>query len=162
MSFASAALFAKGDLLSGALLILLSGLFDMLDGAVARSRNLTSSFGAFLDSVCDRYADGAIFAGICYGFINGSIPSTFILSIPAWFWAVLAIIGSYLVSYTRARAEAAGAVSMKVGIAERPERMLIIVAGSLAAMPGHALFLIVILTHITMIQRVMHARSSLG
>ncbi|WP_406661299.1 CDP-alcohol phosphatidyltransferase family protein [Methanolobus sp. ZRKC3] len=162
VSFVSALAFAKGELFSGALLILLSGLFDMLDGAVARARDLSSSFGAFLDSVCDRYADGAIFVGITYGFISGSIPDSSILSIPAWLWTIIAIVGSYLVSYTRARAEAAGASSMNVGIAERPERMLIIVAGALAGLTDIAIFLIVVLTHVTIIQRILRARSSLG
>jgi archaetidylinositol phosphate synthase len=161
VSLISAFYFAKGSLFAAAFLLLLSGLFDMLDGAVARSQGLSSSFGAFLDSVSDRYADGAIFVGIIYGSISGVIMSVSILSIPLWLWTSIAIIGSYLVSYTRAKAEAMGANSMNVGIAERPERMLIITVGAFSGMLEHAIFLIVILTHITLIQRIIRAKSCL-
>lgn len=161
LSLISALAFAKGNLYQAVLLLLFSGIFDMLDGAVARAKGLSSSFGAFLDSVCDRYADGIILAGIAYGFASGNIPSDPILYIPLYFWTLLAIISSYLVSYTRARAEAVGASSMNTGIAERPERMLILAAGALVGMLEYAILVLVILTHITFIQRILLAKKLL-
>lgn len=154
--------FARGFLISGALLILLSGLFDAFDGAVARANGSSTAFGAVFDSVCDRYADALIFAGIIYGLIAGSIPQVYILSMPLWFWTLMAIIGSYLVSYTRSRAEAMGAREMDVGIAERPERMIVLMAGALTGMLGASVFIIVVLTHVTVVQRLIHARKSLA
>ena len=154
--------FARGFLILGALTILLSGIFDIFDGAVARANGLTTAFGAVLDSVCDRYADALIFAGIIYGLISGNIVQVDFLSIPMWLWAVIAIIGSYLVSYTRSRAEAAGAKEMDVGIAERPERLLVLVAGALTGMLGLAIVIIVVLTHVTVVQRLLHAKRSLA
>lgn len=154
--------FARGFLVSGALLILLSGLFDAFDGAVARANGSSTAFGAVFDSVCDRYADALIFAGIIYGLIIGSIPQIYILSMPLWFWTLMAIIGSYLVSYTRSRAEAMGAREMDIGIAERPERMIVLVAGALTGMLGASVFIIVVLTHVTVVQRLIHARKSLA
>lgn len=161
ISVGAAYMFSAGNLMGGALLILFSGLFDMLDGAVARAKNSMTAFGAVLDSVCDRYADAIIFIGIMYGTVSGSIPRTTILAVPMWLWVVFAITGSYLVSYVRSRAESAGAGSMNIGIAERPERMLILVAGGLSSFLGEAVVIIVILTHITIIQRLLHAKKSL-
>lgn len=157
----AAVIFATGDLLGGALLILLSGFFDMIDGAVARAKGCMTAFGAVLDSVCDRYADAIIFVGIIYGAIAGNILQTTVLSVPLWIWVVFAIIGSYLVSYVRSRAEAAGVGSMNIGVAERPERMMILVAGSLSGYLGESIVIIVILTHVTMIQRLLYAKRSL-
>ncbi len=162
VSVYAAVQFARGFLIIGALLILISGLFDVFDGAVARANGCTTAFGAVFDSVCDRYADAVVFAGIIYGLITGSIPQVNILSMPLWFWTVMAIIGSYLVSYTRSRAEAMGASEMDVGIAERPERMLVLMGGALTGMLGIALFIIVIITHVTVVQRLIHARKSLA
>ncbi|WP_406657625.1 CDP-alcohol phosphatidyltransferase family protein [Methanolobus sp. ZRKC2] len=153
---------ARGFLVFGALMILLSGFFDALDGAVARANGSSTAFGAVFDSVCDRYADAMIFAGIIYGLIAGSIPQMYIFSLPLWFWTVMAIIGSYLVSYTRSRAEAMGARKMDIGIAERPERMLILIGGAMTGMLGASIFIIVVLTHVTVVQRLIHARKSLA
>ncbi len=162
ISIVAALQFSAGAMLYGALMILLSGVFDMLDGAVARSRGQCTPFGAVLDSVCDRYADAIIYTGIVYGLISGSIVVPDLLSVPMWLWTVLAMIGSYMVSYTRSRAEAAGVKAMNIGVAERPERMLLLVAGSLTGLLGMAMLLIVLLTHITIVQRLMHAQSSLA
>lgn len=162
VSVVAAIQFARGFLILGAFTILLSGIFDVFDGAVARANGLCTAFGAVLDSVCDRYADALIYVGIIYGLISGSIVQVDFLSVPMWFWTVIAIIGSYLVSYTRSRAEAAGAREMDVGIAERPERLIILVAGALTGMLGLAIIIIVVLTHITVIQRLLHAKRALA
>ncbi len=161
ISFWAAVVFSSGDLLKGGILILLSGLFDMLDGAVARANGSMTSYGAVLDSVCDRYADAIVFTGIIYGLVLGNIEQSTILTIPLWLWAVFAIIGSYLVSYVRSRAESAGVESMSIGIAERPERMIILVIGAMTGYIAAAIFMIVLLTHITIIQRLYHAKKVL-
>jgi len=161
VSLISAFLFAKGNLFLAAFLLLLGGVFDTLDGAVARAKGLSSSFGAFFDSVCDRYADGIIFAGIAYAYAVGNIQSDPIFHVPVYFWVIIVMISSYLVSYTRARAEAMGASSMNIGIAERPERMLIIAIGTFAGGLEYAILILVVLTHITFIQRILHAKKSL-
>ncbi len=157
----AAVVFATGDVSGAALLILLSGFFDMIDGAVARAKGRMTAFGAVLDSVCDRYADAFIFTGIIYGVMAGRILQTAVLSVPLWLWVVFAITGSYLVSYVRSRAEASGVGSMNIGVAERPERMMILVAGSLSGYLGESIVIIVVLTHITMIQRLLYAKKSL-
>jgi archaetidylinositol phosphate synthase len=162
ISFWAAVVFATGDLMAGALLILFSGFFDMIDGAVARAKGRMTVFGAVLDSVCDRYADAIVFAGIIYGSFTGTIVQNSLFSVPIWFWVVFAIMGSYMVSYVRSRAESAGVGSMNIGIAERPERMIILVAGSLSGYLLESIVLIVILTHITMIQRLLYAKKELS
>ncbi|MBP1909984.1 CDP-alcohol phosphatidyltransferase family protein [Methanolobus bombayensis] len=161
ISILAAVVFATGDLITGGLLIIFSGFFDMIDGSVARAKDRMTVFGGVLDSVCDRYADAIVFAGIIYGSVTGNIIQSSLFSLPLWFWVVFAIMGSYLVSYVRSRAESAGVSSMNIGIAERPERMLILVAGSLSGYLLESIILIVILTHITMVQRLLYARKEL-
>jgi archaetidylinositol phosphate synthase len=158
----AAVVFATGNLIGGGLLILFSGFFDMIDGAVARAKDSMTVFGAVLDSTCDRYADAIVFAGIIYGSVTGTIVQSNLFSVPLWFWVVFAIIGSYMVSYVRSRAESAGVSSMNIGIAERSERMLILVAGSLSGYLLESIVLIVILTHITMVQRLLYAKKELS
>lgn len=162
ISIWAAVVFATGNMIAGALLILFSGFFDMIDGAVARAKNRMSVFGAVLDSVCDRYADAIVFAGIIYGSVTGTIVQPSLFSVPMWFWVIFAIIGSYMVSYVRSRAESAGVSSMNIGIAERPERMIILVLGSLSGYLVESIVLIVILTHITMVQRLLYAKKELS
>lgn len=106
--------------LAGAL-ILLSGLIDAIDGVLARSTGSASVFGGFLDSVSDRYSDAIVLSAIVYAD----------LCHPAW--GLTAIVGSLMVSYTRARAEAAGVKMAAVGFAERAERMVFLALTSMAA-----------------------------
>lgn len=151
LSVFSGVLYASGNLVAGALFIIFSGICDMIDGAIARSQNKRTKFGGFLDSTCDRFADVAIIIGIMYsGYIDPLL-------------AVLTIHSSLTVSYVRARAEKDG-VKCTVGIAERAERLLIIIVGSLiAALLGGshnimflAMVLVTVLSYITVIQRVYH------
>src|SRR5882757_3347942 len=99
-------------------LILFAGLFDMLDGQVARLGNMSSPFGALYDSVLDRYSELILFLGICYYLVAHHY---FFSSL----FAFIALIGSMMVSYTRARAEGLGAES-KGGLMQRPERVIIV------------------------------------
>ena len=161
ISLASAVVFARGELIMGGALILVSGLFDILDGAVARANGRMTSFGGFLDSVCDRYADAIVFIGIMYGALAGNIPTNALLGMPLWLWCAIALVGSLLVSYTRARAEGAGVEKMDIGIAERPERMILLAVGAFSGLILWAVAAIVILTHITIIQRILYAKNHL-
>lgn len=115
-----------------------------------------------LDSVCDRYSDGLMFLGIIAGAVNGRISLSPIMQVEGWLWAGYALIGSFLVSYTRARAESAGCQKLSVGIAERTERMVILALGGLSGFLGWALVLIAVFSHITVIQRVLRAKSILS
>ena len=99
-------------------LILFAGLFDMLDGQVARLGNMKSTFGALYDSVLDRYSELVMFLGICYYLVAHHY---FLSSI----FAFVALIGSMMVSYVRARAEGLG-VDIKGGLMQRPERVVTI------------------------------------
>ena len=154
--------FALGKPFEGGLLILFSGVFDTLDGGVARAKGIITPFGGVLDSVCDRYSDGLIFLGIIAGAVNGRLVLPPIMQIEGWLWAGFALIGSFLVSYTRARAESAGCRKLSIGIAERTERMIILILGALSGFLGWALILIAVFSHITIIQRVLLAKSILN
>jgi archaetidylinositol phosphate synthase len=152
----AAVFFARGEELLAGIFLLVAGFFDVIDGAVARVLKRETAFGGVLDSAVDRYVDFFIFAGIIYAFESGAIVEPGLM--PGWVWGILAIIGSFMVSYTRARAEAAGSGKLDVGIAERAERLLILAIGAILgltgyALTGYAVVLIVILTHLTVIQR---------
>src|SRR5580698_4565360 len=99
-------------------LILFAGLFDMLDGQVARLGNMSSPFGALYDSVLDRYSELIMFLGICYYLVSHHY---FLSSL----FAFIGLIGSMMVSYTRARAEGLG-IEIKDGLMQRPERVITI------------------------------------
>jgi CDP-diacylglycerol---glycerol-3-phosphate 3-phosphatidyltransferase len=105
-------------------LILFAGLFDMLDGQVARLGKMSSSFGALLDSVLDRYSELFTFLGICYYLISHHY---FISSLLAF----IGLVGSMMVSYTRARAEGLG-IECKGGLMQRPERVVLVGTSALA------------------------------
>jgi phosphatidylglycerophosphate synthase len=105
-------------------LILFAGLFDMLDGQVARLGNMSSPFGALYDSVLDRYSELILFLGICYYLVAHHY---FVSSL----FAFIGLIGSMMVSYTRARAEGLG-IECKDGLMQRPERVIIIGVSALA------------------------------
>ena len=162
VSVAAGVAFALGKPFEGGLLILFSGVFDTLDGGVARATGKITPFGGVLDSVCDRYSDGLMFLGIIAGAVNGRLVLSPVLQVEGWLWAGFALIGSFLVSYTRARAESAGCQKLSIGIAERSERMITLALGALFNFLGWALVLIAVFSHITIIQRVLRAKSMLN
>jgi len=134
----------------GALFMLPAGLFDMLDGIVARSRGEISSFGAFLDSVLDRYADSAILLAIAWNLANsGDMTGVFL--------SLITLVGSFMISYTRARAEGLGA-SCNHGLMERPERLILLFMGAVSGYIVPALWVLAGLTHYTVLQRIRYAR----
>ena len=145
----SAILFAKHYLLWAGLVILLNGLFDVLDGAVARFHNKTSDFGAFLDSTMDRFSDGIIVIGIVFGgYCN-------------WIIGILLVHSALTISYVRARAESKG-IQCEVGIAERAVRLIVIIIGSCVGYYyGNQYFLYILIalliaSYITVFQRIYH------
>jgi phosphatidylglycerophosphate synthase len=138
------------NLTLGALCLLPAGLFDMLDGIVARSRGEISSFGAFLDSVLDRYADSAILLAIAWNLANsGDMTGVFL--------SLITLVGSFMISYTRARAEGLGA-SCNHGLMERPERLILLFMGAVSGYIVPALWVLAGLTHYTVLQRIRYAR----
>lgn len=172
LSLLAALLFARGAFLGAALVLALTGLCDMLDGDVARLRGLSTPFGAFLDSTLDRAGEGALFGGLAtYYFTRASGAAIWFRTSEvdgrfgdpdAQTLAVLSLatlVLSLLVSYTRARAEGLG-LECKVGLMERPERLLALMAGALLGhrfMPG-VLGILFLLTLVTVLQRVYHVR----
>jgi len=163
--------FAVGAFGWGALVLAASGVCDMLDGQLARHQNSVSTLGAFLDSTLDRIGEALVLTGIAAFYLSnlvqlGQDPLAG-LSADGWgarehaivcLTAVAALIASFLVSYTRARAEGLG-LECKVGWFERPERMiLLIVAGAFGVGPmmPAALVLLAILSSATAVQRMAH------
>ena len=154
--------FGSGAIRAGGVLLLSSGIFDLLDGQVARQGGKMTTFGAFYDSTLDRVGEGAVFTGLIFYFLTGPLPAE--LKPRAIAAGLLALVASFLVSYTRARAEALG-VENRVGIAARAERLLLLgiptlVFGAGPGRQGVLLFWIVavlaIVSAITVIQRVVH------
>lgn len=130
-------------------LILLASSFDILDGALARAKNEASRFGAFLDSTLDRYSEAFVFFGLLLHYERNAPGSTEV-------WLIyLAVSGSLLISYARARAEGLG-FECKVGLLERPERVVLIVFGLLTGWMYLTLWALAILTHVTAVQRIFH------
>ena len=173
ISVVAAVVFMAGHFRHGAVLVALSGLCDVLDGELARRSGRRSRFGEFLDSTLDRLSDGLVLAGIA-GFYTVHLyelvmdPAAAAAEIGrgldprVWaivsLTAVLALVGSFMVSYTRARAEGLG-LECKIGWFERPERtVLLILAASFGVgrWMSLALILLALLSFVTAAQRVAH------
>ncbi len=145
--------FGQGALLTGALLLWGGAMFDMVDGVVARHFDVSTAFGAFLDSTLDRLVDMAVLTGLAIHFASsGDI-------VTAWV-AGVGLAASVLTSYTRARAEGLD-IELHVGIVERGERIFIIVAGGVFGIMEIALWALAVGATITVVQRFTVARRSL-
>jgi CDP-diacylglycerol--glycerol-3-phosphate 3-phosphatidyltransferase len=146
----AAYLFAYGYFRWAGLTIILAGVFDMTDGRVARLEGRVTPFGGFYDSVMDRYSDLCLLIGllIYYGRINRFLYVSLV---------AVAMIGSVMVSYTRARAENV-IPSCKVGFLERPERVVLIIIGAMFDRMAPVLWLIAVLSNVTVIHRIAHTR----
>ena len=167
LAILSAIFFASGNLIGGAIFILLSGFLDVvcmisqiiLDNSKLTPGHITSIlvvFGAFLDSTMDRFADAIIFIGIIFG------------GYCHWFVGVLAIHSAITVSYVRARAESQG-VECNIGIAERAVRMIILMLGAVIAAIFHSniiftyfIYILVVLSYFTVGQRIFHVWKELN
>jgi len=160
---ASGAAFALGALKLGGAFLLLSGLFDLLDGKVARRSGTVSKFGAFYDSTMDRLGEGVLFTGIAIFYMTSAMRSYGNrLPVLALGLCFACLTGSFLVSYTRARAEGLG-LEAKVGMAQRAERIVFLGGPTLffGAGPRGWLLLIILawltlVSWITVVQRIVH------
>ena len=141
-------LFSRGEFVSAGIVVLCGAVFDLVDGPVARTSNRVTRFGGFLDSVLDRYSDLILLMGLLvyYASINrfGYIVLTAVV-----------MTGSVMVSYSRARAENV-MPSCKVGFLERPERIVLIIIGALANRMAPVLWVLAVLSNITVIHRILH------
>jgi phosphatidylglycerophosphate synthase len=142
------ALVVSNHLFLGGLVIGIGSLLDMFDGVVARVQGKESRFGAFLDSVLDRYADAFIFLGLAWYLASQGDHGGAVLCLATW-------IGAFAVSYTRARAEGLG-IKCETGIMERPERIVLLVFGALTGWIVQVLWIMLFLTHFTAFQRIHH------
>ncbi|BBL80702.1 CDP-diacylglycerol--inositol 3-phosphatidyltransferase [Rubrobacter xylanophilus] len=152
LSVAAAILFGAGYVRLAGAVMLLGGLFDALDGAVARESNRMSSFGAFLDSTLDRLSEAAIFVGMIFLYATRDHPYLALL-------AATAMTFSLLTSYTRARAEGLG-MECRVGILERAGRVVLLSAFSILGLLWVGLALVASGALITTLQRILHVRRS--
>jgi CDP-diacylglycerol--glycerol-3-phosphate 3-phosphatidyltransferase len=140
--------------IAGGLMIILSGFFDLLDGALARNLGKVTPFGGFLDSVLDRYSDLFLLLGILIYYLERGDTQRVILT-------CFASIGTALISYTKARAEAAH-ISCNIGLMERAERIILLSAGILFRWVPPVLWALAILTHFTVLQRVHYVWKKLN
>ncbi len=153
LNVATAGLVATDHLFAAGVLYLIAGVLDLLDGILARLTGTPTRFGAFVDSTIDRISEGVVFAAISYRFaLEGAAIDAGVV--------VLALLGSFLVSYSRSKAEGLG-VECKVGIATRPERVVLVAGGLVAGLLTQVIYLVALLTTITVVQRVIRVRQEL-
>jgi CDP-diacylglycerol--glycerol-3-phosphate 3-phosphatidyltransferase len=144
----AAYLFAAGSFRWAGVVVIGAGLFDMVDGRVARASNRVTRFGGFFDSVLDRYSDLALYMGLL----------VYYASINRFFYIVLTAVvmtGSVMISYARARAENT-IPKCKVGFLERPERVVLIIIGALFLRMAAVLWVIAVLSNLTVIHRMIY------
>jgi len=148
INIVAACLFAEGSFRWAGGVVIGAGLFDMVDGRVARETNRVTRFGGFFDSVLDRYSDLALLMGLL----------VYYASIDRYFYVVLTAIvmtGSVMVSYTRARAENT-IPKCKVGFLERPERVVLLIIGALFDRMAPVLWVIAVLSNLTVAHRMIY------
>jgi phosphatidylglycerophosphate synthase len=177
-------IFYLGDLLIGLLTLILTVVLDMFDGAVARANDMSTPFGATLDHTLDRYAEFLFLFGLMLG------PALSVQKFLPWFWGYFTLFGMIMASFTRAKAESVGGMEdCSVGIAERQEKLILTVAGIILLMVdpvdgwmGYSglipaflidtlwitniltlcIVVVGLLSHITVIQRLLYARKVIG
>lgn len=150
LSLVAATLFGLGYIRSAGALMLLGGLFDALDGAVARESDRSSAFGAFLDSTLDRISEAAVFVGIIFYYASSGLPGGALL-------AGVAMSFSLLTSYARARAEGLG-IECQVGLLERAGRVVILSGSAMLGVLTAGLWLVAAGALVTTAQRILHVR----
>lgn len=160
MNIGCGVLYGYGMFFKAGLLMILANIFDMFDGQVARLRGRVTRFGAFFDSVIDRYSDIIVFVGIMIYYARPTENhSTLLVALTG-----LALVGSVMISYSRARAESLD-IACKVGFLERPERVVLLIIGALTEIGPPNMFLhkmpqvlwvLAILSHWTVVHRIYH------
>jgi len=143
----TALLLATGFFRIGALVLLIAALFDMLDGSLARATGQSSTFGAFLDSTLDRYSESVTFLALAVYYSGQPFARTELVLV------FVILVGSLMVSYTRARAEALN-IECKVGLLQRPERIVLLLIGLLTGWMLPVLWIMAILTNVSALQRI--------
>ncbi|MBE2240879.1 MAG: CDP-alcohol phosphatidyltransferase family protein [Caldilineaceae bacterium] len=143
-----AAILATGNLLSGGVLLIFAALFDTLDGALARHSDQVTIFGAFLDSVLDRYSEAVTLIGLMIFYTAQPEGRMQVLLLAA------TLVGSLMVSYTRARAEAVG-IECKEGFFQRTERIVVLIIGLLTGWMAPVLWILALFTNLTAVQRIV-------
>ncbi|UGT56600.1 phosphatidylinositol phosphate synthase [Nocardia asteroides] len=165
---AAVTLFPSGHLFWGTMVIWLFVMFDMLDGAMARARGGGTKYGAVLDATCDRVADGAIFGGLAWWAVYHEHSKSLFAA------TLVVLVTSQVISYAKARAEASG-LSADGGLIERPDRLVIVLVGAgFTGIGGHwgidwltwavyvAMWVLAVLSIVTVFQRVLAVRNSPG
>ncbi len=147
LTIGAAALLATGNLRIGGGILWVAAMFDMVDGALARVSQSESKFGAFLDSTLDRYSESITYLGLTVYYANLGDAQTQLLLI------FLTLVGSWAVSYTRARAEGLD-IECKVGILQRPERLVLLIAALILGLVLPVLWVLAVMTNITAGQRI--------
>jgi CDP-diacylglycerol--glycerol-3-phosphate 3-phosphatidyltransferase len=142
--------FADGLLRTGATLLAVAGLFDLFDGCLARLAGQDTEFGAFLDSVVDRYSDLVVLLGLV---VYGQRVGEWTLCL----FTMATVVGTVMVSYTKARAQSIG-IACEIGLMERPERLIVLIAGALFSLMTPAMAMLAVLTHVTALQRIFYTR----
>ncbi|WP_024805666.1 phosphatidylinositol phosphate synthase [Nocardia sp. BMG51109] len=165
---AAVTLFPTGHLFWGTMVIWLFVMFDMLDGAMARARGGGTKYGAVLDATCDRVADGAVFGGLAWWSVYHAQSKELFIA------TLVVLVTSQVISYAKARAEASG-LSADGGLIERPDRLVIVLVGAgFTGIGGYwdiewltyavylAMYILAVLSVVTVFQRVLAVRSSAG
>src|ERR1051326_5956816 len=160
LSMATAVVISNGYFLVGGLLVLFAGIFDMFDGALARARNASSTFGAFLDSTLDRYSESIILFGLFWHPLQAGTLQEYLCPFHhehTWMLIsiYIAVVGSLMVSYAKARAEGLG-LECKTGLLARPERVVILAIGLLAGAIIWAVLLLAIFSNVTAVERIVY------
>lgn len=150
VSIVAAGAVAQGRLRLAAVLLAVAGLCDFFDGALARLANCVSAFGAFLDSVVDRYSDLMVLLGVVLYYEQLADTSGVCLTL-------VTLVGTIMVSYTKARAQSIG-VTCEIGLMERPERLIVLIAGAAFNVLTPAIVALAVLTNLTALQRILHTR----
>jgi phosphatidylglycerophosphate synthase len=165
-AIASAYLITQSEFILAAVLFLLCAILDMADGAVARATGKVSNFGAYLDTMTDRYVESFVIFGLLFLALSGGMPQ---LVLPAAMWIFLLFFGSIMTSYAKAAAKEKGLVreEIKGGLVERAERMLILFTGIILATVNplyltYAVVLLAFLSNFTVLQRAWIAKRSAG
>jgi len=148
VSMVAAHAFFQGRLGVAAALLAVAGLFDFFDGSLARLAGSESAFGAFLDSVVDRYSDLVVLLGIVLFYERKDDPA-------GVFFTMATLVGTIMVSYTRARAQSIG-LKCEIGLMERPERMIVLIGGGVLHLLTPAVIVLALLTNLTALHRIVH------
>ena len=150
VSILAALALSQGRLRVGALLLALAGLFDFFDGSLARLANSVSAYGAFLDSVVDRYSDLVVLLGVVLYYHRAADTQGVLLT-------MITMVGTIMISYTKARAQSIG-LACEIGLMERPERLIVLIAGATFNVLTPAVMVLAVLTNVTALQRILYTR----